>query len=140
MGTTDGRKRQVTGTHLVCLNVPIAVERRVALPIDSRVCCVKNRSGDNQPAPNFPNPDSRAREEPSPRDDLDDALGSADACVVSNGSSGALGVASVRAGPVFSKQIGRLFAIATRTVAPSHAGFGIDVFWHGLLTRRFADT
>ena len=127
----------MTGTHLVCLNVPIAVERRVALPIRA---CVKNRSGDDQPAPNFPNPDSRAREEPSPRDDLDDALGSADACVVSNGSSGALGVASVRAGPVFSKQIGRLFAIATRTVAPSHAGFGIDVFWHGLLTRRFADT
>jgi hypothetical protein len=32
-GTTAGKKRQVTGTHLVCLNVPIAVERGVALPI-----------------------------------------------------------------------------------------------------------
>lgn len=132
MGTTDGRKRQVTGTHLVCLNVPIAVERRVALPIRA---CVKNRSGDDQPAPNFPNPDSRAREEPSPRDDLDDALGSADTCVVGNGSSGALGVTSGRAGPVFSKRIGRLFAIATRTVARR-----IRRVLSGLLTRRFADT
>jgi len=121
---------------LVCLNVPIAVERRVALPIRA---CVKNGSGDNQPAPNFPNPDSRAREEPSPRDDLDDALGSADACVVSNGSSGALGVASVRAGPVFSKRIGRLFARSQ--LAPSHRRTpDSESTCSGLLTRRFADT
>ena len=52
-GTTDGRKRQVTGTHLVCLNVPIAVARRVALPIHA---CVKNKEWGQSARAEFPEP------------------------------------------------------------------------------------
>ena len=114
----EGRKRKVKGTHLVCLNVPIAVER-VSRSRLSRIPPTGENTtevGKNQTTPNLPNPDSRAREEPSRRDDLDDALGSTHACVVSSVSSGALGVASATRRPVLSTRICRLFAIA-----PSHA-------------------